>query len=311
MHHLAVGIFHDENLGRELGKKGTESDILMFNRKTENTIFTFMCPVEDKITPKSQIISSIDAAILCYNEITPAVGETILMLDSQGISKGLIVVPPNIDTQPLLSMIKQTSLESFDIVERHIPTVMEHLERMQPGRDTMSPAVVIVDHSFSVKGVGEVILGFVKQGAIHKHDTMLLLPYDKEVIVRSIQMQDNDYDEAKAGSRVGLAIKGATTQEMKRGTLLCTPGGATINTQFTLTFCKNRFYPTVNKGLVHVTVGMQTVPARITEINDGSVSLETEKPIAYTKQDTFLFLDLNAKKLHLMGHATLNTMPSC
>ena len=73
MQHLAVGIFHDENLGRELGKKGTESDILMFNRKTERGIFTFMCPVEDKITPKSQIISSIDTAILCCSEITAAV----------------------------------------------------------------------------------------------------------------------------------------------------------------------------------------------------------------------------------------------
>jgi len=47
MKHLTIGIFHDENLGRELGRKGTESDILMFNRKTDESIFTFMHPVEE------------------------------------------------------------------------------------------------------------------------------------------------------------------------------------------------------------------------------------------------------------------------
>ena len=75
----------------------------------------------------------------------------------------------------------------------------------------------MVDHSFSVKGVGEVILGFVKKGVVRKYDKLTLLPANKEVIVRSIQMQDEDYDEAEAGSRVGLAIKGVTVEEIKRG----------------------------------------------------------------------------------------------
>ena len=65
MKNLAVGIFHDEELGRELGKKGTESDIAMFNRKTEEYIFTFLSPVVDKLAAKSQIMSSIDVARSC------------------------------------------------------------------------------------------------------------------------------------------------------------------------------------------------------------------------------------------------------
>ncbi len=66
MNHLTVGLFHDDALGRELGKKGTESDIAMFNRKMDDHIFTFMSPVEDKLPPKSQIISSIDVAIVAF-----------------------------------------------------------------------------------------------------------------------------------------------------------------------------------------------------------------------------------------------------
>ncbi|HUS98870.1 MAG TPA: hypothetical protein VMY59_00940 [Candidatus Thermoplasmatota archaeon] len=58
MKNLAVGIFHDEELGGEMDKKGTESDITMFNRKTEHSIFTFLSPVMDKLAAKSQIMSS-------------------------------------------------------------------------------------------------------------------------------------------------------------------------------------------------------------------------------------------------------------
>jgi selenocysteine-specific translation elongation factor len=94
MKNLAVGIFHDEELGRELGKKGTESDIAMFNRKTEEYIFTFLSPMADKLAAKSQIMSNIDVALLSVQKMTPEVGETILMLDSFDISQGIVIVPP-------------------------------------------------------------------------------------------------------------------------------------------------------------------------------------------------------------------------
>jgi selenocysteine-specific translation elongation factor len=37
---------------------------------------------------------------------------------------------------------------------------------------------VEVDHSFSVKGVGEVILGFVKKGIVKRYDDLHLLLLD-------------------------------------------------------------------------------------------------------------------------------------
>ncbi|MDY6958659.1 MAG: hypothetical protein SVK08_05830, partial [Halobacteriota archaeon] len=86
MKNLTVGIFHDDEIGRELGRRGTESDIVFFNRKKDDLIFTFMHPVEDKISAKIQIMSIIDAAIISFEEMTQEVGETVLMLDSMGIS---------------------------------------------------------------------------------------------------------------------------------------------------------------------------------------------------------------------------------
>jgi len=172
--------------------------------------------------------------------------------------------------------------------------------------DTTSSSIVVVDHSFSVKGVGEVILGFVKEGVVRKYDKLMLLPAKKEAIVRSIQMQDEEYDEAEAGSRVGLALKGATVDELKRGSVLSASTSVMMDTKLKLSFQKSPFYSDeIREGVFHATVGMQTVPITIAEKDENSLGITSEKPIVYTTEDTFLILDLNAKKMRIMGKARL------
>jgi selenocysteine-specific translation elongation factor len=305
MKHITIGIFHDETLGSELGKKGTVSDILMFNRKNDDGVYTFMAPLEDKITTKTQIISIIDAAIISCEKITPEIGETILLLDSVGIKDGIIIVPQYSETSQLENLIKDSSLKNFTITEKNTSKIMDIIEKINPDRNISAPAVLLVDHSFSVKGVGEVILGIVKQGTIYKHDKMLFLPLNKEIIIRSIQMQDKDYAEAYAGCRVGLAIKNANAEEMKRGSVFTTKNEAKIDKKFTLDFRKNRFYPEIRKGLFHATIAMQSVPVNITDINENILTIEMDKPVCYTADDIFILLDLNAKKLHHMGNGTI------
>jgi selenocysteine-specific translation elongation factor len=279
MKNLAVGIFHDEQLGRELGKKGTESDIAMFNRKTEEYIFTFLSPVLDKLSVKSQIMSNIDVALVSLQKITPEVGETILMLNSFGISQGIVIVPPYTDLNQIKAIMKNTSLASFLIKERDCSSILGFLNEITPQRKLTDLPMVTVDHSFSVKGVGEIVPGFVKKGILRKHDSLLLLPANKEVIVRSIQIQDKEVETAEAGSRVGLAIKGVTAEEMKRGSILCSAMCATLALKISLSFIHNRFYTErIKEGLFHVTVGMQTVPVNVTNVHNGSIILESEKP---------------------------------
>ena len=303
MKHLAVGIFHDDAIGRELGKKNTESDIVMFSRKLDDCIFTFMYPVEDKLSAKSQIISSVDAAIVGFTGITRELGETVVMLDALNISNGISVTSPYATPEQIAAITKGTSLESFIVGKRDPVRILEVLKRFDPERDSASPPIVVVDHSFSVRGVGEVILGFVKKGIVKKYDELTLLPANREVIVRSIQMQDEDYDEAEAGSRVGLAIKGAGADEMRRGSVLCASGDVKASTNLELSFTKSTFYTdNVRDGVFHATVGMQTTPITITEKNT-TISATSEKTIVYTSEDTFLILDLNARKTRIMGRA--------
>jgi selenocysteine-specific translation elongation factor len=302
MKNLTVGLFHDEELGKDLGKKGSETDIIIFNRKTDDCIFTFMQPVEGKLSAKSQIMSCIDFAIISFTELTHEVGETVIMIDSFGISKGIILSPPYADTSQIEKIINDTSLKSFVIIERDIAKIFELLQKIDPKRVIDISPVVVIDQAFSVKGVGEVLIGFVKKGTLKKHDKLSLMPTNKEIIVRSIQIQDKNFDEAEAGSRVGLAIKGTAAEEMKRGFFICAPEDCEISAKLTLSFEKNKFYPgELKEGSFHATVGMQTVPAKIADMKENIITLELEKQIVYTKDDTCLLLDLNAKKLHVIG----------
>ena len=305
MQQVNIGIFHDDSLAKDLGKKATESDMVLFHRKTDEQIFTFAFPVEDKIIPKSQIINMIDVAIISAEEITPALGETILMLDSVGINRGIIITQPYEDTTQLEKMIEDTTLSSFQMITRDVHQIMEILQKQKITKNDDAPVAVTIDHSFHVKGVGEVILGFVNQGTVKKHDKLMLHPLDKQIIVRSIQMQDNDVDAASGGSRVGLAVKGVSVDDLNRGYILSNPESTHTSQQCTLSFNQNPFYPNISQGKYHVTVGLQTVPIEIAEIKEDSITIKTDKPISYLSHQPFLFLDLNADKLHHIGTGKL------
>jgi len=301
MQQLTIGLFYDDSLAKELGKKATTSDMIFFHRKKDEMVFSFVSPVEDKIIAKSQIMNMIDVAIVSADQISPAVGETILMLDSLNIKKGLFIIPPYADTNQLKKMIKDTTLESFQFMSRDVHQIMEFLEQQSVERNQDSAGVVTIDHSFHVKGVGEVVLGFVTQGIMRKHDKVVIQPIGKETIVRSIQMQDNDVDQAPTGSRVGLALKGVNVNDLKRGYLLSSSDEIISDSSLTLSFSKNPFYPNLSRGSFHPTIGLQTIPIKITSIDKEKMIVETEKLVCYMKNQPVIILDLNADKLHHMG----------
>jgi selenocysteine-specific translation elongation factor len=306
MRHLTVGVFQDEALGHELGKKGTTSDIAMYNRKMDDLILSFMSPVEDKLAPKSQIISTLDAAIVVFNEMTRELGETIVMLDMMEVKQGIGITTNYADQDRIVSITKETSLKSFTVDQKDPGKLLQTLAGIKPARNESGAPVVEIDHSFSVKGVGEVVLGFVKRGVVKKYDKLQLLPAKKDVIVRSIQIQDEDYEQAEAGTRVGLAIKDATVDEMGRGSVLTTSSDVKSDTRMEVSFKKSSFYSEdIKDGAFHVTVGMQTVPVNITMKDQGTVTLESPKPVVHESGQTAILLDLNAKKNRIMGKGSL------
>ena len=50
---------------------------------------------------------------------------------------------------------------------------------------------------------------------------------------------------------------------------------------------------------------MQSIPVNITEIKENTIMIETDKPVCYTKDEKFILIDLNAKKLHHIGNGKI------
>jgi selenocysteine-specific translation elongation factor len=140
---------------------------------------------------------------------------------------------------------------------------------------------------------------------VKKYGTLRLLPANKEVVVRSIQIQDEDYEQADAGTRVGLAVRGATVDGMARGSVLTSLLSVKADTELNIKFKKSAFYTDeIKLGAFHATVGMQTVPITITEKSEESISLQPAKAIVREPDQPMVLLDLNAKKARVMGKGT-------
>ncbi len=311
MRNVSVGVFHDNSLGDLIGKKGTCSDIMMWNKKTDDSIFSLMSPVDDKLSAKVQILSQIDVALVAFSgDLSAAFGETLVLLDCLNISVGAFVVPPYTDTSKLLAFCENLSCKSFKIIESDMHQLLSFLQSVTIDIAKVDDKTgVVIDHSFSVKGVGEVVLGVVRKGAVLKHQKLMLYPEEREIVVRSIQMQDVDVDKAACGSRVGLAIKGAKAEEMPRGCVLASERAVFLSKKTSMPFSRCPFYRNeVREGSFHLALGMQVVPIQILEVSDEKLLLEADRQICWFEDDIAVLLDLNAPKMHVMGSGPLSSI---
>ena len=214
---LTTVILNDPELGRLLGKRGTTSDITLYNRKMGEEIFIFVEPSQEKLGALLQAIAMADAAIVRVDALTPEIGEMLLVLDMLGKKQGLLILDGVVKEQ-VLPVLRGTVAEGYAIVERNFNAIITELRGFS--HESRPPCRVEVDHAFTVKSVGTVVLGNVKGGKIEKHMKLTLLPQGREVLVRSIQIQDENVAHAEAGDRVGLALKGIDSREIERGAVL-------------------------------------------------------------------------------------------
>lgn len=82
-----------------------------------------------------------------------------------------------------------------------------------------------VDRSFSLTGAGTVATGTVWSGEVGGGDRVRVLPADREVRVRSLEVHGERREVAGAGQRCGLALVGIDPDELDRGAVLVSGPG--------------------------------------------------------------------------------------
>jgi elongation factor 1-alpha len=87
------------------------------------------------------------------------------------------------------------------------------------------PFMLYIDRVYNIEGVGSVVSGSIMQGKLRAGSDLLIGPDPKGVFrpvkVRSIEMHYARVAEAEAGYIVGIAIRGISHEEIRRGMVLC------------------------------------------------------------------------------------------
>jgi selenocysteine-specific translation elongation factor len=308
----------DYQIAAELGKKGTSTDLLIYDRKTQDAIYTWTVPITfpDKIQSLMQAVNIAEYAILNVTKIDKYLGEQILALDATNMTEGFILHSYGVDEMELKKLITSTAASNYKFLG-NVDQLKQEIGKLEPkAADETRECVIQIDHAFNVKGVGTVVLGIIKQGAVKTYDQLKILPSGKDVLIKSIQMHDDPVNESKSPARVGLAVKGVDAADISRGDMLCSPDSSSIKmatNAIVAGFIKNPYYKgnlTQNQTYI-VSLGAQIKPVKIknsdttNNINNNKIEIVPEKPFVYFLGQPYALLKPDNSGTRIIGKGTI------
>lgn len=315
---LTLGLFGTDldflkQLGSTIGKKGTESDLLFWNKKEGELAITAIAPATypERLGPMLQVASLCDVAVLPVDGLDATFGETVIGLGATG-KKGLLILR-NPETADRARTMVKDRLRGWVAMEWSGEDSLRRFRELIPGmtvpRDSSSLCTVVLDHAFAVRGVGTVALGFVRRGTLRVHDELRLAPLDKSVLVRSIQRFDEDQAEAPPGSRVGVALKGVEADEIERGFLLTADAAvvsqaeASVRPFQRVEFAKDTVAPGA-RGF-HLQAGLYARPVVLSETG-GTLRGTADRAMPLSPGETaFLTILRGPGGLRILGHGPI------
>ncbi len=312
MPNLNVAITGSLDYAKNIGKKGTSSDITFYNLKKGEDTVTIIEPTRypERIQPLYYAVSMADIAIVIVDAVTPEFGETVVMLDCAKVTAGYIILRNYLDKSQIAPLIKGTVLEGYEYIEDDANLLREKLLEAavnKPREVNDIPGIVAVDHFFNVRGIGTVILGCVINGTIRTHDTLKALPTDKSTQVRSIQRHDTDCNDAAKGDRVGLGLKNIAFEELDRGYVLTANPGIKQSNSFTAKLNIVRYWqaPITENMVIHLGHWMQYISGKIESVSGDpkspDVTVSLDKEVIFMPNDKAIIFHLDAGKLRVIG----------
>ena len=289
-----------QDIASEFGKKGTVTDLSLYDRKESDIIKTWVTPsgFPDKIQPLFQAINLAEYVIFHVDKLDKFTGEQIIALDSLKKEKGILSHTFDVDESKLDAMIKGTVVEKYTKVDQD--KIKEEMDKLEPILND-GPSEMVIDHCFDVKGVGTVILGKVTTGKIKQYDNLKLYPAGIDILIKSIQMHDDPVSESFSPARVGLAVKGVKPDEVGRGDIISEDGSVKVKKEIELDFQKNPFYKSEiseNQGCL-VNVGLQIKSAKFSSVFP--LKLVFEKPIVCKKDQIAVILKPESTTIRILG----------
>lgn len=294
---ILVTLLGSKEIGSTLAKKGTASDITLYNRVQGDLALTYVEPTQfpEKFPPLLASLTIARQVLLGVEAVSRDLAEAIVTANLLRKTEGLLALGPSVGEEEVRRILRGTTLEKIPSVPLDAKAISAVVETW-PSPSSEGETAVPIDHAFPVKGVGTVVLGVVRSGTVKTHDRLRLYPTERTVEVRSIQVHDVDVPEAGTGSRVGLALKGVEAEEVSRGQVLAPVDALRVSDTIEL----SRYQPCpFFKGKagegdhVHLGLGLQIVPARISRVDGDRRTLTADRPVAIGNDERGCILQLS------------------
>jgi len=317
MGNITVAVLGAPNYSSGIGKKGTSTDITLYDLKKGTATVTLIEPTRypERLAPLFYACSLATKAIIVVDELNSQFGEQLVMLQCCGIQSGYFILRNYIPKEKIEPLLKGTILEKFEFIQDDPNQLREKLiaQAAEQNPSESKNGTVPVDHAFNVKGVGVVVLGIVVSGTVHKHDTLNVLPYSKTSQIRSIQKHDDEAETANLGDRVGLALKNINVEDLDRGVVLTNDPSIKTSNKFQTQAALVKYWQTpIKEGMVmHIGHWTQFITAKVEAVSEAEdfrkpvITLSLDKPLAYHPGDTAVLMYLEGAKLRVAGTVLL------
>lgn len=215
--------------------------------------------------------------------VMPQTREHLQILQLLGVRQGVVVITKidlvdaewrELVAEDVAAELKGTFLEEAPVCAvsaftgegiAGLKELIASMTRDLPPRDAAGPLRLPVDRAFTIAGFGTVITGTLFRGSVQVGDRVEIVPPGLEARVRNIQVHDHDLKRAAAGQRAALNLAGVEKSEVRRGSVIATPGyyETTGLLDASLTLLPGAPRPLKNLDPVHLFLGTARVVARL------------------------------------------------
>ncbi|MCC7431647.1 selenocysteine-specific translation elongation factor [bacterium] len=283
--------------------------------------------------------------------IMPQTREHFEILQLLGIQNGIIVLTKiDLVEKDWIELVKieikdftkGTFLENCEIFEFSAKT-NEGLEKIRnkillwtKENSQVKPSSGIfrlnVDRSFSLKGFGTVVTGTVVSGSLNLGEEITVLPQNKKIKVRGIQVSQKEVNQTKTGDRAALNLANIEKEEVKRGNVVSNPNflQPTVFFDAEVTLLKSSKIELENRLRVRLQLATKEVFARVYVYGEKSIKqgekkfaqLRLEEAVVCAKGDKFILrryspeitigggiiVDANPQKRKLSAKQSIETL---
>lgn len=248
-------------------------------------------------------------AIAADDGVMPQTEEHAAVLRVLGVSTGVVAITKVDVRDPSLAMAQARELmpdaeivscsvrtgegiaalsEALARAARIVSPRAQAVEAETPRTESRVPALLHIDRVFTITGAGTVVTGTLWAGAIRRGDRLTVLPSDRVVRVRGVQVHDADVEAAVAGQRVAVNLAGVSVTSVSRGDALAGAGSQAYASQILDVSLEISDPLPPSSVRVQVHHGTRDVPARLIQLSSRYAQLRLERPLLARSGDRFV-----------------------